>query len=314
MVCPRCSLNNPRGSLVCARCGERAPRPTGLGFETSSPPDDGPRRDVRRELQIDRRGRGLRTVGALLTGGPVRVRPPTWVRSARDRRLDPHPDLPPPPPRSRSSAQPAPSAQPTYVSQPAVRPGLHEAQTDPLWVVRPQSRIVNASAVPEPAVEPEPEELQEGVRRASLSRRLGAWVIDSGVVLGAVVISALLGLALYGPSAAWPHLSRGFDYAVDALIVGRGLGLAFVALWLVVSFAYRTLAHALCGQTLGKCLFGLRVVDLDGERPSFGDSAWRAVGGKLSFALGGVGLALAVFDRERLTLHDRLVGTRVVQE
>src|SRR5690606_12095327 len=82
MTCPRCSMLIPAGTLVCARCGELTPRPTGLPFDTR-PPADGPRAPLTREVPLDRRGRGVRAIGPL---GPVKVRP-AQVQWSRGRDL-----------------------------------------------------------------------------------------------------------------------------------------------------------------------------------------------------------------------------------
>lgn len=292
MLCPRCSMHMPEGALVCARCGERTPGPTHLPFDTR-PPGAGPRtaRSLRREIPIDRRGRGVRAVGAL---APMRVRPPAveWSRGGQPER------------RSRvGHAEPAP--EPAPASLPSA---VYEAKTEPYWLEQP----VSAPPAPEPLESVDFDE-EEGVSERSLmGRRLLASVADGALVACAGIFAAMLGVALFGWSEVSGHFARGLDSVFDGLVVGRGLGALVVGFMLLAAFVVAVVGHALGGQTPGKRLLGLRVVDREGHSPSFGLSFWRGVAACLSVGLGGLGLALALFHPEGLTLHDHLVGTRVV--
>lgn len=84
---------------------------------------------------------------------------------------------------------------------------------------------------------------------------------------------------------------RVFGFTIDWLIhvgcaVGVGVGSQHVpslshlptvwaiVVWLVVSFVHRVLIQAACGTTLGKALFGLRMIrPVDGGRPTLGQLA-----------------------------------------
>lgn len=64
------------------------------------------------------------------------------------------------------------------------------------------------------------------------------------------------------------------------------------------------------GQTLGMKAWRLRLVDDNGQPPSPRHCVCRFVGGTLLFGASWVG---ALFTRDRLPLHDRLSGTRIVK-
>jgi len=53
---------------------------------------------------------------------------------------------------------------------------------------------------------------------------------------------------------------------------------------------------------------------LDGMRPSLAKLAKRYAVGTASLLLGGAGFWWAWLDRDRLTWHDRISGTRLVRE
>jgi uncharacterized RDD family membrane protein YckC len=87
------------------------------------------------------------------------------------------------------------------------------------------------------------------------------------------------------------RLRRVFGFTVDWLVhVACAVGVFFgsehvpslahlptvwaVVAWLLVSFAHRVLVQAACGTTLGKALFGLRMIrPSDGRRPGVGQLA-----------------------------------------
>ena len=145
--------------------------------------------------------------------------------------------------------------------------------------------------------EPAPEEpAPEAVERpAQLLERVQAASLDAMAVgaAAAVVIyfaARAARVPLAGLLPAWPYLG-GF-LAVFALV-------------------YASFFTGLTGQTLGKMMFRLRVVDRDGAPPGHLRAALRALLGTLgSFAL--IGLAPILVDPARRGLHDRLLKTRVI--
>jgi uncharacterized RDD family membrane protein YckC len=95
------------------------------------------------------------------------------------------------------------------------------------------------------------------------------------------------------------------------------------AIWLatlLIYVAYEIILIALLGQTVGKRMIGIRVVDLDGAIPGWARATRRFL---LPFAAGmvpyiGLPLGIAVFLRaafigDRRGFHDLFAGTRVVR-
>jgi uncharacterized RDD family membrane protein YckC len=109
-----------------------------------------------------------------------------------------------------------------------------------------------------------------------------------------------------------------------AYFAGRDLQAGTVQLlrtwpWLVGYLSFLGLTYAAyftgtTGQTLGKILGGLRVVDTAGRPPGYLRSFARAAMGGVGVMLLGVGLAPMLVDPARRAFHDKLLGTRVVRK
>jgi uncharacterized RDD family membrane protein YckC len=105
-------------------------------------------------------------------------------------------------------------------------------------------------------------------------------------------------------------------------IAGRVIGpdvedsMAFVPLvWMFTALfagTYTTVLHGLVGgQTIGKMLVGIRVVDVDGSAVSVGAALLRFAGYFASLAGFGLGYVMAGLRRDKRALHDLIAGTRV---
>jgi uncharacterized RDD family membrane protein YckC len=142
-----------------------------------------------------------------------------------------------------------------------------------------------------PPAEPSPLE-----RPARALERLRAALVD-GLLFGALsaVVVYFTGRAARVELAAlvssWP-----------ALVSYLGL----LALFYAAYFTGTT------GQTPGKLMAGLRVVDAAGRPPGYLRSMARALVGLLGTALVGLGLLPMAFDPAARALHDRIFRTRVV--
>ena len=91
-----------------------------------------------------------------------------------------------------------------------------------------------------------------------------------------------------------------------------------VAIFLVYVFLFVPLYHILLwswrGQTVGMMAVHVQVLSSNGGRVSRRRAAVRFFGRLASVLPLFLGLLMAVFDRNRRTLHDRLAGTVVVEE
>lgn len=131
---------------------------------------------------------------------------------------------------------------------------------------------------------------------ATLTRRTTVGVFD------------LLFIALMvSPAAAAIQAASG-DWA-NPRVIGLMAGITGLTM-----FAYLTISIALTGRTLAMRIFSVRTIDArTGLIPAGGQSITRALTYIFSLALFGLGLAFALIDRERRTLHDRFSKTIVVR-
>ena len=165
-----------------------------------------------------------------------------------------------------------------------------EAAEDDKWSLdeplvprlEPPPRLVDEKPVERPA---------QGLERAQ------AAAVDLVLLaaLSSVVVyfaSRLAHVPMGGLRPSWPYLA---SY------------LGFLALVYAVYFTGTT------GQTLGKIVFGLRVVDTAGRPPGYVRAAGRAALGAVGVALAGLGLLPVLFDPARRAFHDRVLHTRVIR-
>ena len=146
--------------------------------------------------------------------------------------------------------------------------------------------------------------------RALIGHRLSAWLIDVGILL-TLQVGAFLGIS--------GLLDRYDGFTVDVMErydVSRSFldGVAAATLLLVVPLAYRVVFDRLWdGQTLGKYCFGLQVVRRStAEVPGLGWCVAREAARLPALLLGGLGYAIALVNRQHLTLPDLVAGTVVL--
>jgi cardiolipin synthase len=147
-------------------------------------------------------------------------------------------------------------------------------------------------------------------QRALLGHRLAAWLIDTGLLL-TMQVGAFLGLSILLErfDGTTTDLTERYDISRPFLD-----GVIAATLLVVLPLAYRVVFDRLWyGQTLGKYCFGLQVVQRStGEVPGFGRCLVRELVRLPSLLAGGLGFAIALVSRQRLTLCDLVAGTIVL--
>jgi len=150
------------------------------------------------------------------------------------------------------------------------------------------------------------------VRVAGFWRRLAAGIVDVLVLTSVfAILATLVAVILRHPL---PRLGQlGPDYVVDMAVNGGVLAETGLAMLGILGFLYFFLFTALRGQTFGKHLMRLKVIDAFGERPSMGRALVRTLAYIPSLVLLGLGILWIGFDREKRGLHDWLADTYVVK-
>ena len=129
---------------------------------------------------------------------------------------------------------------------------------------------------------------------AGVMRRIAAGCYDA-LLLGAIWMLATLAIVALRGGASVPPGQLGYQ-----LLLLGATALFFITSWLRG------------GQTLGMRAWRLRVERQSGDPLDTRTGMVRFIGGLLSVLACGLGLLWLWIDRDELTWHDRLAGTRVV--
>jgi uncharacterized RDD family membrane protein YckC len=159
-------------------------------------------------------------------------------------------------------------------------------------VLAPEPAFQDEVALPPPPAEPAPLE-----RPARAAERLRAALVD------AFLFGALAAVVVY-------FTGRAARVELAALLSTWPAIASYLALLALFYAGYFT---GTTGQTPGKLVTGLRVVDSTGRPPGYLRSVGRALVGLLGTALAGLGLLPIAFDPAARAFHDRLFRTRVVR-
>ena len=133
-----------------------------------------------------------------------------------------------------------------------------------------------------------------------------------GVRVGAGVIDAML---LVGIDAAILYLTlkvTGLQSTLEDLRVLPPV--PFVGFLALLAFGYVAAFTVAGGQTIGKMVLSLRVIGDDGRPIDAAGGMLRALGCMLVPVTFGLSYLPALFTSDHRAIHDRLAGTRVVQE
>jgi uncharacterized RDD family membrane protein YckC len=156
-----------------------------------------------------------------------------------------------------------------------------------------------------PLSAPEPRDLRrhEVSPDAALGAPAGVWRRAAALVVDVALVVFLVRVGLW-LAAGLGALAPRFHLVAHALGV-TWLGFA--------PAAYFVLGHGTAGQTVGKRLVGVRVIDEGGAPLGYVRALGRCVATVLAALPLGIGLIMAAARADRRGLHDLLAGTRVVR-
>ena len=139
---------------------------------------------------------------------------------------------------------------------------------------------------------------------AGFGTRFAAYFVD-GIITGilGMIVGALIG-GIFGAAGGLSSGRAGGFIVLQLVSAGVGLG---------IRAAYFIYFIGKDGQTPGKKLCKIRVVNADGSPVSYGKAAGRFFGYILSSLILCIGFLMAAWDDEKRALHDRLCNTRVIK-
>ncbi len=128
-----------------------------------------------------------------------------------------------------------------------------------------------------------------------LIRRIGAMLYDALLVLALLFLATLPFIALR-----------------DGEPVETSENRIYQAVLILVTYAFFVGFWTRSGRTLGMQSWRLQLLDNKGERVGFGAATIRFFAALLSWLPLGLGFLWQLWDKDKLTWHDRLSGTRIV--
>lgn len=132
------------------------------------------------------------------------------------------------------------------------------------------------------------------MQSVSLLKRAACMLYESILVFTLLFVAGIIYRALFGDPQS------GFQQHLFFLYSWSIAGIYFVFCWVKV------------GQTLAMQTWRVKLVGRDGQPLSFEQSSKRYLLATFSLMFFGLGFIWTFFDREGLSLHDRLAGGRLV--
>ena len=133
-----------------------------------------------------------------------------------------------------------------------------------------------------------------------------------GVRVGAGLIDLFLLVAIDATVLYLTLKVTGLQSSLDDLRVLPPV--PFIGFLALLAFGYVAAFTVAGGQTIGKMILSLRVIGDDGRRIDAAGGMLRALGCMLVPVTFGLSFLPALFTSDHRAVHDRLAGTRVVQE
>lgn len=198
------------------------------------------------------------------------------------------------------------------VPPPAARPPLAVRRSTP-DMPRNRPRTTRPVRIEPLNLEPQSASRSESTGEAAAETVASLAEMPSlGVRVGAGIIDLLLLVAI---DAAVLYLTlrvTGLQNTLEDLRVLPPV--PFVGFLALLAFGYVAAFTVAGGQTIGKMMLSLRVIGGDGRPVNAAGSMLRALGCMLVPVTLGLSYLPALFTSDHRALHDRLAGTRVVQE
>ena len=133
------------------------------------------------------------------------------------------------------------------------------------------------------------------MQNTGLTRRLAAIMYDMLLLFAILMLVGTPFVIMRGGEAVPPLTDPFFR-----LTVGATIYLFFVSFW------------TRSGRTLGMQSWGLQLETSDGSKPTLAIASVRFFAAIVSWAPAGLGFLWQLWDKDKLTWHDRISGSRLV--
>jgi uncharacterized RDD family membrane protein YckC len=154
------------------------------------------------------------------------------------------------------------------------------------------------------------QKLREGGAAASARHYGGFWIRAAARIVDAILLNVAFlivripfGIAMFAPGPAR-------NPAAVMAMMGPFILITFLSM--VAAACYEIFFIAKRGATIGKMIFGLKVIRADGYPLSLGLSTGRYFAQFINSFTLGIGYFMAGFDVQKRALHDRICETRVI--
>jgi uncharacterized RDD family membrane protein YckC len=146
-------------------------------------------------------------------------------------------------------------------------------------------------------------------QHAGFASRLAAFAVD----LAIINFTLILCTAAVGTVLRYFNFDNIFNIGEEPTTLGRIIVSVVGAVsFLVTYFGYPVFFWVMIGQTPGKRLLGLRVIQTDGQLLGVGRAVLRVFGYWISTIALFFGFAWILFDGQRQGWHDKIAGTYVI--
>lgn len=161
---------------------------------------------------------------------------------------------------------------------------------------------------------------QSQVKYAGFWLRFAAYIIDQFVIgIAGLIIAVpiILGIIAFGLNLDGVKSTSDFFTHEGLLLVGGIIGLIVLAI--LISIVMKWLYYALMesskfGGTIGKIAVSIKVVDMNGNRISFGRATGRYFSRIITNMTLLIGYIIAGFTEKKQALHDLIASCLVVQK
>ena len=133
------------------------------------------------------------------------------------------------------------------------------------------------------------------MQNCGLLRRLGAMLYDALLVLALLFLATIPFIAIRGGEPV--DAAENLPYQLTLAVI---IFAFFVGFW------------SQSGRTLGMQSWGLQAETDDGQIPTVGQASIRFFAAIVSWLPLGLGFLWQLWDKDQLTWHDRLSGTRLI--